>query len=335
MKPPQDMTGNRYYSGSKSPHFDGARFFNPDHPSTDRRLTDLLRWRLRAKRPAVPDIVGGRQVVPAARVDGLRVTMVGHATVLIQMAGLNLLVDPIWSERASPVPWAGPRRVMAPGIAFNALPHIDAVLLTHNHYDHLDIPTLKRLRDQYDPRVITPLGNDTVIARGAPGMTVQAADWGGTVGLGAGCDVTLHPAQHWSARGAFDRRMALWCGFVIRAPGALVYVAGDTGYGNGRIFRDVQARFGAPDLAILPIGAYAPRWFMQDQHCNPEEAVQIMLDCGARAALGVHWGTFLLSDEPWGEPREKLRREVARLGLAEARFRAAEPGDVWEEGILF
>jgi len=312
-----------------SDHFDGERFFNPDHPSTDRSLIELLRWRLRGSRAAWPAAVAVRQVIPAAKVDGLSVTMVGHATVLIQAAGRNLLVDPVWSERASPVSWAGPRRVTQPGIAFEKLPPIDAVLLTHNHYDHLDIHSLQRLWDQHRHRIVAPLGNDTVVARKAPGIKVETRDWGEMIDLGSGLIVWLHPANHWSARGTGDRRHALWCGFVVETRAGRVYVAGDTGYGNGQIFRDLATRHPPIDLAILPIGAYEPRWFMKNQHVDPSEAVQIMLDCHAPQALGVHWGTFSLTDESRMAPKEALQRELARRQVPEASFIALEPGDIW------
>jgi L-ascorbate metabolism protein UlaG (beta-lactamase superfamily) len=322
------MANNRYYRGPVSGHFDGTRFFNPDHPDTDRRLRDMLRWRFVEQRAMWPNSVAVTQAIPDARVDGLRVTMVGRATVLIQAAGRNYLVDPVWSERASPYTWAGPRRVTAPGIAFEHLPPVDVVLLTHNHYDHLDIATLERLWRRDRPRVIAPLGNDAVIAGGVPGITVETGDWGDAFDFG-GAGVRLHPAQHWSARGLRDRRMALWCGFILETAAGRVSVSGDTGYGDGRIFRDVKALYPSVDLAILPIGAYAPRWFMKDQHTDPDEAVQIMLDCGARQALGVHWGTFQLTDEPRLEPQERLAAALAARGMAAEAFPAMSPGDVW------
>ena len=323
------MPTNRYYQGPPSDHFDGLRFFNPDHPATDRDLVELLRWRIGGQRARWPSQAPGRQVVPASRVDTLTVTMIGHASVLIQAAGRNFLVDPVWADRASPVPWAGPRRVNAPGVALDRLPPIDVVLITHNHYDHLDIATLQVLWDRHRPRIVAPLGNDTLIRRTAPALHVETADWGGRIDLGAGFVVWIHPANHWSSRRLDDRRMALWCGFVVETPAGCVYDSGDTGYGSGAIFRALKERHPPIDLAILPIGAYAPRWFMQAQHTHPAEAVQIQLDCGARQALGVHWGTFALTDEPRTEPKERLQAEVARRGLPPDSFIAMEPGDAW------
>ncbi len=325
---------NRYYSGPATDHFDGARFFNPGHPSTDRSLLDLIRMRFGGNRvpwPAASREQAVREVVPARSVESLAVTLIGHASLLIQAAGRNLLVDPVWAERASPFQWAGPRRVNHPAVAFDSLPPIDAVLLTHSHYDHMDIPTLQRLWRRDRPRIVAPLGNDGVVTSTAPDIAVETLDWGQTLALDGGVALWLHPANHWSARSWTDPRMALWGGFVIKPPTGCIYVAGDTGYGDGQIFRDVRARYGAPDLAILPIGAYEPRWFMKDQHANPAEAVQIMLDCGAAQALGVHWGTFQLTDEPRLEPAQTLARELERRGLEAGRFLAMTPGDQWLE----
>jgi L-ascorbate metabolism protein UlaG (beta-lactamase superfamily) len=323
------MTDNRYYRGPRSDHFDGVRFFNPGLPTTDRGVSDLLRWRLTGKRSSWPATVDCAQVVPESRVDGPTVTMVGHATVLIQVAGRNVLVDPVWSERASPVQWAGPRRVTAPGIAFDRLPPIDVVLLTHDHYDHLDVPTLQRVWDAHRPRIVAPLGNDTVVHEKAASIVVETGDWGQAIDLGAGLGVRIHPANHWSARGMSDRRMALWAGFVLETHASRIYIAGDTGYGDGRIFRELRRDQAPIDLAILPIGAYEPRWFMKDQHCDPDEAVQIMIDCGARQAVGVHWGTFQLTDESRLAPKEGLTAALGRRGVAAESFVALEAGDVW------
>ncbi len=312
-----------------SDHFDGTRYFNPGQPGTDRSLRELLRWRFlghHAKWAPAPPIIPAR---PAPRVPGLAITMVGHASLLIQAAGHNILIDPVWSRRASPLPFAGPRRWDAPGIAFEHLPPIDTVLITHNHYDHLDTATLRRLARSHQPRTIAPLGNEAVLGRAMPGCRLDTGDWGARFPLAPGLDATLHPAYHWSARGPRDRRHALWCGFVLQTPSGPVYAAGDTAYGDGAPFHLVGQRFGPPTVAILPIGAYAPRWFMRAQHVNPDESVRIMQDCGAHQALGMHWGTFQLTDEPRFEPPAALEAACLRQGIDPARFRALRPGDTW------
>jgi L-ascorbate metabolism protein UlaG (beta-lactamase superfamily) len=326
------MARNPYYRGPASDHFDGTRFFNPGEPDTDRTLGDVLRWRRSVPDNPWPGSVAVTPVVPEARVEGLRVTMVGHATVLIQLAGLNLLTDPVWSQRASPLSFAGPKRITVPGVRLEDLPPIDAILLSHNHYDHLDIAALKALHARHAPLIVTPLGNDAIVRRHVPAARIATGDWGDRIDLAPGADVHIVPATHWSSRGVRDRRMALWGGFMLRAGGKLVYFAGDTGYGTGAIFRAMRARFGPTDLALIPIGAYDPRWFMAAQHTDPEEAIQIMLDLEARAAVGIHWGSFKLTDEPRDEPAVRLAAGLAARGIEPDAFVALKPADVAEFG---
>ncbi|PXA88904.1 hypothetical protein DMC47_29275 [Nostoc sp. 3335mG] len=321
---------NPYYQGPVTDHFDGLRFFNPDHPDTDRSLRQVMQWKLREKAAAWPKSVAVQQALPDARVDGLRITMVGHATLLIQAAGLNLLTDPVWSDRASPVRFAGPRRVTAPGVAFDRLPPIDAVLLSHNHYDHLDADTLRRLHAAHRPLIVTPLGNDAIVRRIVPDARVAVGDWWDRIDLPGGAHADIVPAHHWSARRPGDRRMALWGGFILHSSAGRVYFAGDTGYGDGAIFRDMRQRCGAADVALLPIGAYAPRWFMADQHTDPEEAVRMMTDLQARSAIGIHWGSLQLTDEAREEPAMLLAWALADRGIAPDRFPAALPGQSFE-----
>ena len=323
---------NRYYSGPPSDHFDGTLFFNPDGKLPG-RFTDLLKWQLSGKRSKWPDTNPSpfAQAKPAARIDGpeLLVTMVGHSSLLIQTAGLNILTDPIWSQRASPFSFAGPKRFNPAGVAFDSLPPIDLVLVSHNHYDHLDLATLTRLKATHDPRVVTPLGNDTIIENSVPGMRLSAPDWGEKVDIGRGVVIHLEPAHHWSARGGRDRRMALWAGFVLETPAGNIYFAGDTGFHDGINYRLMAQKHGGFRLAILPIGAYEPRWFMASQHQNPQEAVQGMKLCNAAYAAGCHWGTFQLTDEPVDEPVERLSQALDDQGIPRERFRALRPGEVW------
>jgi len=324
---------NRYYSGPPSDHFDGTLFFNPDGQMPG-RFTDLLKWQLSGERSKWPAANPSpfEPTEPAARIDGggLRLTMVGHSTLLIQTAGLNILTDPVWSPRVSPLSFAGPRRVNPPGIAFSQLPPIDLVLVSHNHYDHLDLATLKRLKAKHDPLVLTPLGNDAIIDSAVPGMRITAHDWGECVEIAKDIAVHVEPVHHWSARGARDRRMALWAGFVVETPAGKIYFAGDTGFHGGANYRLMAEKHGGFRLAILPIGAYEPRWFMAPQHQNPEEAVQGMRLCNAAHAAGCHWGTFHLTDEPIDEPVQKLAEALEAQRVPQERFRALRPGEIWD-----
>ncbi|MCF8483920.1 MAG: MBL fold metallo-hydrolase [Rhodobacteraceae bacterium] len=324
---------NRYYAGPKSDHFDGLRFFNPGG-TPPRGLPDLLKWQFeggRAKWPAQVPLAATAK--PAAREADLTITMVGHATMLVQIAGLNLLTDPVWSDRASPLAFAGPRRVTAPGIAFADLPKIDAVLLSHNHYDHLDIATLRTLHAQHNPEVITPIGNDAILRDAIPEMRITTGDWGHATPFGP---LTVHfePCHHWSARGMGDRSMALWAAFVIDSPvGKLLHI-GDTGFDEGRPYRDLPQKHGRIRAGILPIGAYEPRWFMQAQHQNPEEAVEGFLLAGLDHAVGHHWGTFQLTNEGREAPVVALEQALVARKIAAERFVPLAPGQVWAAPVV-
>jgi len=322
------MTRNRYYDGPPSDHFDGTRFFNPGQPSTDRGLHAILRWKLAGAAAKWPASVPVTPAKPEARVDGLCVTMVGHASLLIQAAGVNILTDPVWSERASPFRRVGPKRVTAPGIAFEDLPPIDVVLLSHAHYDHLDVYTLRRLHAAHDPLMAMPLGNDAVVRAAVPAARCVSGDWWDRLDL-VGIATTLTPANHWSNRWPSDTRMTLWSGHYLDTPAGAIWFVGDTGYGDGHIFGEVRERLGSPDVALIPIGAYAPRWFMAAQHVDPAEAVKIVNDVGAGRALGIHWGTFQLTDEAREEPVEELATALRAASVAPERFVAAEAGGVY------
>jgi L-ascorbate metabolism protein UlaG (beta-lactamase superfamily) len=281
---------NRYYQGPVSEHFDGTRFFTPGQPSTDRGLVDVLRWRLTSAAARWPKSVPVTPAKPDELVSGLRITMVGHASTLIQVAGVNILTDPVWSERAGPFSFVGPKRVTKPGIDFDDLPPIDAVLLSHSHYDHFDVATLRRLHAVHSPLMVMPLGNDVIVCAAVPGARCVTGDWWNRMVIQHGITTTLTPANHWSNRWLTDVRMALWSGHYLSTPAGSVWFAGDTGYGDGRIFQQIRKHCGHVDLALIPIGAYEPRWFMAAQHVDPAEAVQIFRDIEASQALGIHWG---------------------------------------------
>jgi L-ascorbate metabolism protein UlaG (beta-lactamase superfamily) len=203
-----------------------------------------------------------------------------------------------------------------------------AVLVTHNHYDHMDLPFLSRLVRKNRPRIVTPLGNDAIMRAADAKLRAEAYDWGETVVLSREVSIRLDPAQHWSARGLFDRRMALWASFAIRTPAGTIYCVGDTGYGDGAIFREAGARDANIRLALLPIGCYEPRWFMRRHHVAPEEAVRIFQDLGAERAFAHHWGVFRLTDEKRDEPPKRLSLALERAGIAPERFVALPPGSV-------
>ncbi|PYO99154.1 MAG: hydrolase [Gemmatimonadetes bacterium] len=251
------------------------------------------------------------------------VTFVGHATFLIQVASTNLLIDPVYSARASPVSFAGPRRVRAPGVRFEDLPAISLVLVSHNHYDHCDLGTLRALHRRFRPRLVAPIGNGRLLRSAGIGP-VEEIDWWQSASA-APLSVTLTPAQHFSARNMFDRNRALWGGFLIEAGGRRILFAGDSGYGPH--FREIAARLGPIDLALLPIGAYEPRWFMKDIHMNPAEAVQAHRDLGARHSIAMHFGTFQLTPEGIDEPVRELATALRERGVAAERFRTVDVGE--------
>ena len=329
------MARNPYYSGPPSDHFDGERFFLPGGKLIDKSRADLLRWQFgeRTRPPWPKEFPAGPADKPPQRVEGarLRTTHVGHATFLVQTMGVNILIDPVWSERASPFAWLGPKRVNAPGVALDDLPDLDAILVSHNHYDYMDATTLKALAQRHICPVLTPLGNDTLL-RGIDGkIDARAYDWGEVAEVGP-VRVHFEPAQHWSARWLNDRRMALWCAFVVETGAGKLYHIADTGYGDGELFRALHRKHGPMRLAHIPIGAYEPRWFMRDQHIDPEEAVRIFQDVDAAQAVGHHWGTFRLTDEAIDEPPKRLAVALEHASIAAERFRSSRPGEVVEIG---
>jgi L-ascorbate metabolism protein UlaG (beta-lactamase superfamily) len=303
------MPHGRGAGSSSISHFNGARFFNPGAPQV-RGFLDVLRWKLTSRpEPGAAFVPGVTPTKPLASVEpgSLRVTLVNHSTVLLQQSGLHVLTDPIWSHRASPFTWIGPRRRRAPGVRFEDLPRIDLVLLSHNHYDHLDLATLRLLANDAQPQFVVPLGVARLLHSRRIGP-VHELDWGNSLPVPS---ATIHcvPAMHFSARGLFDRNRTLWCGYVIETAGRFVYFAGDTAFGAH--FAQVRARFGPPCLALLPIGAYEPRWFMSPIHMAPDEAVRAHQILGAQTSIAIHHGTFQLGDDGIDTPKRKLRESAA------------------------
>jgi N-acyl-phosphatidylethanolamine-hydrolysing phospholipase D len=268
-----------------------------------------------------------RQTVDVAYLQSNRTdttaTWLGHATMLWQIGGKNILVDPIFSERASPVSFVGPQRLTPLPMRLDELPHIDAVVVSHNHYDHLDRPTVLALQQQKGgaPLFIVPLGISDWLKREGI-ATVQGLDWWqhhilGDAGSGE-VKVSLVPAQHWSARGIADRHESLWGGFVVQHKGYAMYYSGDTGY--SRDFADIAAKFGKFDFAQIPVGCYEPRWFMGSQHVNEPEAIQIHRDVGSKLSVGVHWGTFRLCDDPIDQVLDEFPKAAKAAGLKDGEF---------------
>ena len=286
-------------------HFDGKRFFNPDAPQA-RGFMDLPRWKFTSRPARSPDFVDDvKECKPPTSVADreLRVTIVNHSTVLLQLRDVNILTDPVWSERASPFQWIGPRRRRIPGVRWEDLPHIDIVLLSHNHYDHLDLAALRKLAKLGDSQFVVPMGVGQLLRSNGIGP-VHELDWGDLLAL-VGIAVHAVPALHFSARGLFDRNRTLWCGYVIETAGRILYFAGDTGFGSH--FDAIRERVGPPRLALLPIGAYEPRWFMSPVHMAPDEAVRAHQILGAETSIAIHHGTFQLGDEALDTPKQRLR----------------------------
>jgi L-ascorbate metabolism protein UlaG (beta-lactamase superfamily) len=282
----------------------------------------FLRWYFSRNPPPWPDKVANIAFAkPLARVTtGIRVTLGGHATVLLQVGGLNILTDPHWSERAGPTSWLGVRRTRPPAIAFDDLPPIDIVLVSHSHYDHLDRPTLKTLYRRDRPLVLTGLNVGAAIPCG----NVVELDWWQSLAMADDVVITYVPAEHASARGPFDRNVRLWGGFVIQTRAGCIYFAADSGYGAH--FAAIRQRFGHFDLALLPIGAYLPRWFMSVVHMNPNEAVMAAGTINAKVTLPIHFGTFALADDAFDEPLHVLREALAARRGADLDFRVVDFG---------
>lgn len=321
-----------YYQGPKSDHFDGKRFFNPWNPKLP-KSSELLRWKLMARAKPWPKRIKKVQSdtpPPLVKGNHLRCCFVGHSTMLIQTQGLNILTDPIWSGRASPLKWLGPKRFYAPGIAFEQLPKIDLILISHNHYDHLDIKTISRIWTRDRCRIIAPLGNDAIIRSKHNAIKVETLDWHESIPFNKNITVHLEPAQHWSARGVLDKNKALWGAFVIETKGGNIYFSGDSGYGDGHLFQNTLKRFGEFRFAMLPIGAYEPAWFMNYAHMSPLEAVKAHKDLGEPYTAAIHFQTFRLGDEKQGDPKEFLFKTLKKFRLDKNKFRALNIGEAWE-----
>jgi len=294
-------------------HFRNGRFYNPDVRPV--RFLDLIRW-LRTRQPSawrkwIPSSYGPK---PAEWVGAnqLRVTFVGHSTVLIQTGALNVVTDPIWSNRASPVRWAGPKRHRAPGLRFDDLPPLDAILISHDHFDHLDAPTLRRLRGRHRAQIFCPLGVAKLLRKLGYAHSVEL-DWWQTTECVSGVRIHCTPAQHFSGRSLFGRNRTLWCSWLLETPDGNIYFGADTGFGPH--FRDIAQRFPSPRLALLPIGAYRPEWLMSPMHMSPDEAFRAHQILQAQTSVAIHYGTFRLADDGESEAVQRLRELGTQAGI--------------------
>ena len=309
-----------------SDHFNGKTFFFPGL-RVERSLAEVLRWKLTSRGTKWKKWIE-IQPPPLPRAptgDELVATLVNHATFLLQTSHGNLLTDPIFSDRCSPFRSIGPKRVHAPGVTFEKLPHIDAVLLSHDHYDHCDTASLRRLALEHEPQFIAPLGHRDLLAQAGAKRIVEL-DWWETCEAWPGCKVTLTPSQHWTRRSVGRTNSRLWGGFDIEAGTRRVWFVGDSGY-NEALFQEIGRRCGAPDLALIPIGAYEPRWFMKTAHMNPEEAVKTHRESGARRSVAMHWGTFQLTDEGRDDPVHELEKAREAAGIDANAFKVLQPGE--------
>jgi N-acyl-phosphatidylethanolamine-hydrolysing phospholipase D len=304
------------------PHHVEDGFRNPD--PNFQRPSSRTRWNFVVRRLLAASIAPRTFEAPRVANDGaaLRagvvnpsVTWVGHATVLLQLDGVNVLTDPNWGERASPFTWAGPRRLNRPGLAFEDLPRIDAVVISHDHYDHLDLNTVKRLAETHDPLFLVPLGMKAWFADNGMGR-VEEFDWWQDLEY-RGLRFVCLPAQHFAQRTFWDGNRRLWASWAVQSRERRFYFSGDTGYFPGII--EAGKRLGPFDLAAIAIGAYVPPEIMKTVHLTPEEAVQAFFDLNARVLLGIHWGTFDLAEEPLDEPPQRMVAEARRRGIDSER----------------
>lgn len=311
------------YKGPESDHFKNGKFFTPNGAPA-KGPADVFKWLL--KRDQGPwtknyeTFVGPK---PATQLEDLNITYVNHSTFLIQWNLLNILTDPVWSERVSPFSFAGPQRMRPPGLNFDELPNIDIVLLSHNHYDHLDITTVIKIEKNWSPLFIVPLGVKAYLTKNGIQNVLELDWWQETQ---TGIKIQSVPAQHFTSRGMFDRDKTLWCGYVLEVSGKKLYFAGDSGYNE--FFKEIGKKCGPMDVSLIPIGAYAPEWFMSPIHVNPKQAVQIHKDVKSKQSIAMHFGTFPLADEGQGKAESELILELDRQNIPQKDFILPEEGVV-------
>jgi L-ascorbate metabolism protein UlaG (beta-lactamase superfamily) len=315
----------------ESENFDGKRFFNPGGPGT-KSFSSLLKWRWTANPTPWPEATQENLTFPPPPTQSnldtneASFTFINHATVMIQTQNFRVLTDPVFSKRVSPLSWVGPKRYHPPGIEFKDLPKIDMVWISHSHYDHLDLRSLKKIAKRDNALFIVPLKMDRIL-QNAGIQNIIALDWWEEYLLDENHSAVLTPTQHWSRRGVFDLNKTLWGSFVLKSHDLRIYFAGDTGHGP--FFKEIQNRLGPMDVSLLPIGAYEPRWFMKDAHINPEEAVRAHQELGSQMSIGIHFGTFRLTDEGQDQPVTDLLAALKEAQISPNEFKTPRPGETF------
>jgi L-ascorbate metabolism protein UlaG (beta-lactamase superfamily) len=313
------------YKGPASDHFNGKKFLNAGNVKPN-GLKEVLKWMLSRERGKWNYIDSRSTFEPKEKItNGLNITFINHSSFLIQFNGINILFDPVFSERTSPFEWAGPKRMRPPGIALDRLPKIDFIILSHNHYDHFDVPTVRKIYQKDKPQLIVPLGVEAHLRKvGIEGIEM---DWWQHIELGAE-KFSIHcvPAQHFSGRGSLDRDATLWCGYVLHTPIGKIYYCGDTGY-SSELFKTIGQRLGPMKVSMIPIGAYKPSWFMSPIHCSPDEAVSIHKDVRSAFTIAMHFGTFALADDSQTDPIVDLKNALKNVNLDENEFIVPQEGN--------
>lgn len=326
---------------NKSDHYDGKRFFMPgDEQNTgNKSILDIIKWKLRDSAEIWPSWIENSKTPKIAKnisPNEAYISFINHVSFLIQLHDVNILTDPVFSKRVSPFSWLGPKRMRKPGIDIDALPNIHYILISHNHYDHMDIDTLKILVDRFRPIIIVPLGNEAILKKNGIHTRIVELDWWEEYSAEKDekkhqIEINLTPAQHWSARGLFDKCEALWGGFFIKHHGIKIFFAGDTGYSTH--FKEIKDNLGSPTLSLLPIGAYKPEWFMKHHHMNPEEAVLAHIDLQSKNSIAMHFGTFQLADEGFDEPVKFLKKSMKKHNISDQNFHVLDNGETYIEKL--